>query len=135
MMQKLSYLRFVGAAKNGGLSSRRGFLQIAGEAVRAPETPKAFVDQIDRLRGWFGSYLAVPPRFRASASKGWRNDQPGISWFKSTAKLHISQAMTLKALLDEVGYPITILRERRIGYIVWEDEHQVVAEPFAETLR
>lgn len=129
----VTYLRFVGTVPNPGLASRRGFLQIAGDVARASDTPEALATEIDTLRGWFGTYLAVPPRFKASAAKGWRNNQPGISWFKSTAELHLSKAMELKALLDDLDRPITVLRERRIGYIVWEDDHQAVAEPFSDT--
>ena len=128
------YLRFVGPAANPGLGARRGFLQVAGDAARSPETPGVFVNEIDKLRNWFGTYLAKPERFNRTTSKAdYRRHTAGISWFKSTAKLHISQAMALKALLDELGYPITVLREKRIRYIVWEDDHQAVAEPFSDT--
>jgi hypothetical protein len=36
-------------------------------------------------------------------------------------------------LLQENGYPIEIIRAERVGYIVYEDEQQVVAEPFSDT--
>ena len=36
-------------------------------------------------------------------------------------------------LLEEEGVPVEILRTRRPGYILYEDEHQVAAYPFADT--
>lgn len=45
----------------------------------------------------------------------------------------LAHAHDLTALLMENGYPITILRTERIGYVIYEDAHQVVAEPFADT--
>ena len=31
------------------------------------------------------------------------------------------------------GYAVTLIHEEHVGYFVYEDEVQVVAEPFAET--
>lgn len=129
----LSYLRFVGPAQNPGLAARKGILKVAYEAMRNPDLAAGMHDDINDLIIWFERNLKVPPKFRTSASKGWRQHQPGLSWFKSTATTHVAKAMELKALLDDRGYPITVLRETRIGYIVWEDDHQAVAEPFADT--
>ncbi len=39
----------------------------------------------------------------------------------------------LKRLLEANGYPVTMVKEKRVGYVVYEDGCQVVAEPFSET--
>lgn len=39
----------------------------------------------------------------------------------------------LKRVLEAEGHAVTIIAEDRIGYIVYEDELQVIAEPFADT--
>ena len=39
----------------------------------------------------------------------------------------------LKWLLEAHGHPVSIVREDRVGYIVHEDEFQVIAEPFSDT--
>jgi len=39
----------------------------------------------------------------------------------------------MKRIVEANGYVVTLVREDRIGYIVYEDETQVVAEPFTET--
>ncbi len=40
----------------------------------------------------------------------------------------------LAEILREHGYTVSRITEHRVGYIVYEDEHQVVAEPFADTV-
>jgi hypothetical protein len=37
----------------------------------------------------------------------------------------------LKRILEAYGHSVEVVREERIGYIVYEDDLQVVAEPFA----
>jgi hypothetical protein len=39
----------------------------------------------------------------------------------------------LKRVLESNGHHVTMVRENRIGYVVYEDHLQVVAEPFSET--
>jgi hypothetical protein len=39
----------------------------------------------------------------------------------------------IKTTLEKFGHPVTMLTESRIGYVVYEDELQVVAEPFSDT--
>ena len=36
----------------------------------------------------------------------------------------------LAAILEENGYIVSQVTSKRPGYVVFEDEHQVVAEPF-----
>jgi hypothetical protein len=40
---------------------------------------------------------------------------------------------SLKATLEDLGHSVTVIQESRIGYIVYEDEIQVIAEPFVDT--
>ena len=39
----------------------------------------------------------------------------------------------LKRILEANGHPVTVIREDRIGFVVFEDNQQVVAEPFADS--
>jgi hypothetical protein len=39
----------------------------------------------------------------------------------------------LARVLEGYGHPVSLLREERVGYIVYEDEFQVIAEPFSDT--
>ncbi len=39
----------------------------------------------------------------------------------------------LRRVLEGYGHHVTMIREARVGYVVYKDELQVIAEPFAET--
>ena len=39
----------------------------------------------------------------------------------------------LKRILEANGHAVSIVREERVGYLVYEDDQQVVAEPFSDT--
>lgn len=46
---------------------------------------------------------------------------------------HIAKMYALIQVLEAHGVSVDILRTERPGYIVYEDEFQVAAEPFKET--
>ena len=88
-------------------------------------------EQLDDLLSWFAANLAVPTRLNKSKSKGWyRRRTSGISWLKPSATVHVSKMRALIAILEENGYRVSQITTERPGYVVVEDEHQVVAEPF-----
>ena len=82
---------------------------------------------------WFGRKLETPNRFARSRRRG-ANDC-AICWFKASATRHVARAHELVALLAEHHVPSRMLRTRRPGYVVYEDEFQVAAEPFRRELQ
>jgi hypothetical protein len=46
---------------------------------------------------------------------------------------HIVRMHEIKRVLEANGYTVRILEEDRIGYVVYKDDAQVIAEPFADT--
>ncbi len=130
----MAYLRFVCLHPVKGMMARAGFLAAAYKARDSadidPTTAQALNSQIE----WFRANLAVPERFGRTSSKGWyRRDSKGLSWFKPGASDHIARAFELAATLERAGVMIEVIRSDRIGYVIYEDDHQVVAEPFADT--
>jgi hypothetical protein len=86
---------------------------------------------LEDLLAWFRANLAVPQRFNTSKSKGYyRRTTAGISWLKPTAGEHIAKMYVLIAILEKNGYQVSQITTNRPGYVVFEDNHQVVAEPF-----
>jgi len=89
---------------------------------------------LTELLRWFGDNLATPDRFNRSKSKGfYRRTTRGIAWFKDSAADCLSRMHRIRSILEKYGHPVTMLTESRIGYVVYEDERQVVAEPFSDT--
>ena len=86
---------------------------------------------LDGLLAWLDVNLAKPQRFNSSKSKGYyRRRTAGISWLKPTAAEHIAKMRALIAILERNGYQVSQTITDRPGYVVFEDDHQVVAEPF-----
>jgi len=57
-------------------------------------------------------------------------------WFKSTATEHIARMRALAELLDHKDMTVATFESEKPGYVLYEDEHQVAAIPFArETFR
>jgi hypothetical protein len=86
---------------------------------------------LEGLLAWFRANLAIPQRFNTSKSKGYyRRRTAGISWLKPMASEHIAKMRELIAILERNGYQVSQMTTDRPGYVVFEDDHQVVAEPF-----
>lgn len=125
------FIRFVIASRDEDSGRRQGLFQ-AGEDLRASGRMTHSDElRLDELEQWFRDNLSVPNRF-ALSSKPNRKAQ-AISWFRDTATEQIGRMRDYQALLESYGLVVQMLRERRPGYIVYEDQHQVVAYPFAET--
>ena len=83
---------------------------------------------------WFEKNLKTPARFNRTRSKGYyRRNTQGIAWFRDTASECISRMHVLQRVLESHGHVVTVVHETHVGYVVYEDEVQVVAEPFADT--
>ena len=85
----------------------------------------------DLIREWFNRHLEKPSRFTTAKPPFYRKKNRAISWFKDTAHEHIARARSLVAILESHDVSVQMLRTDRVGYVVYEDEYQVVAEPFA----
>jgi hypothetical protein len=127
------YLRFVVADIDGDSERALGvfhavrYLRDAGKLYAYEE------DQHDMVRWWFNENLERPTRFTASKPPFYRKKNKAISWFKHTAIEHLARVRELAAILDNHGVPVRTLKAKRVGYVVYEDEYQIVAEPFADT--
>lgn len=86
-------------------------------------------DHVQELIDWFKANLPIPDKFSKGRNKTHKNTQ-GISWFKSESKESIGKMWELKAIIENHGFNISVLKTDRPGYIVYEDDQKVVAEPF-----
>ena len=80
------------------------------------------------VRCWFNTSLVKPTRFARSRRAG--ANAAAVCWFKATARRHIARAREITALLAQHDIASRMLWCQRPGYIVYEDEFQVSAEPF-----
>ena len=111
---------------------REGLFHVAGRLSRSGVLSKAAQAHLDGLRDWFEANLARPERFTRTRNASHKGAH-GIAWFKDTAVGHISRMRELASILDEHDIVVDVIETERPGYIVWEDEVQLVAEPFSDT--
>jgi hypothetical protein len=95
----------------------------------------ADMESLADLLLWFDCNIEEPDRFNRTKSKGWqRRNSKGLSWFRTNAGEQISKAHWIVALLRKYGHEVEEVRTNRPGFVVYTDEHQVVAEPFSDVV-
>ena len=127
------YLRFILPRMNPDSGIEDGVFELAYEIRRQGEISEhERAEPADLLR-WFGDNLKVPARFNRTKSKGhYRRATKGISLFKSSARPHVTKMHRMAAILRNQGYQVTMIKTSNPGYVVYEDDHQVIAEPFSD---
>jgi hypothetical protein len=73
--------------------------------------------------------LPIPTKFARTRNASHRNTH-GLSWIKSSAVQIVADMYRLAEILQRHGVPVDVLKSSRPGYVVYEDEWQIVAEPF-----
>ena len=122
-------IRFITAEIHDCSRVAAGIFFAAHELLYSGELPFYDYEMLAEALRWFDFYLKRPCKF----SRTMRPRQPvAISWFKSTATDHISKIWEMVAILENNDVPVRLIKTFTPGYIVYEDEHQIVAEPYAE---
>ena len=128
------YVRFVFSDVHPDSNSETGVFQAAARLREDPSLPEHEYAVLREIGDWFNLHLEKPPKF--GKSKAWHRDKPGkaISWFKDTAREHIGRAREMVFILENHGIHARMITTDRPGYVVYEDEFQIVAEPFADAV-
>ena len=126
-----AFIRFVCHRLDENSGRRQGLFQVAAELLDASALAPQDHEELKRLKAWFNEHLAQPDRFTRSRKS--RVEPKAISWFKASATEHVSRMHAICRILSDHGVATEVITCSRPGYIVFEDEHQVAAEPSAET--
>lgn len=117
------HLRFQGQAPNIGTSSRLGIFQLAFELRDRFDLPDYAFDTLNHHLLWLKANLKSPAELERDESIR------AISWFKDSAEEPLRHIWSIKAVLEEFGYHIEIIKSRDPGVVIYQDEWQVVAKP------
>jgi hypothetical protein len=123
-MERRDYIRFVAARKDEDSHVEQGIFQAAGQALEWRMIEGSDADDLNELRAWFSRNLARPTSF------GRDTLRLGICWFKAEATEHIARIWEMVRILERNGIYIKKIRTEKPGYVIYEDEWQLVAEPF-----
>ena len=83
---------------------------------------------------WFGRHLRNPFRYRLDRERR-RWAYQSICWFRSTAHEHLRHAWELVQILEERDIIMRMIKTEVPGYIIYEDEAQVLAYPYSDLRR
>jgi hypothetical protein len=128
----LTYLRFVVADIHENSGKELGVFHAVLGLREQGKLYEHEEELHDLTRQWFNENLEKPTRFTASKPPHYRKPNKAISWFKDTATEHISHIRDLVGILENHGIVVQMLTTDRVGYVVYEDEFQIVAEPFGD---
>jgi hypothetical protein len=130
----MRFIRFVLVRRHPDSGVEDGTFGLAYELRDSAHVEAADRDVLIENLAWFDKNLETPARFNRTKSKGfYRRKTRGIAWFKDTASDHLARMHQIKAILERYGHPVLMLSETRIGFVIYDDAYQIVAEPFADT--
>ena len=125
-------MRFVIRSLDSRSGRRQGLFQAAGDLRDSGQLVAADAHELELVRDWFDRHLETPSQL--SISKRPHGKAQAISWFKPSAHDHIDHMRMMQRILESYGIAVEIIKTDRPGYVVYEDEFQVAAYPFADTL-
>src|SRR4030095_597059 len=81
---------------------------------------------------WFNRHLRAPFDYRLEPT--WQAVR-SICWFRSNALEYVARAWEIVAILEGRDVFMRTVKCHRPGYVLYEDDVQVLAYPFADTRR
>ena len=123
------FIRFVGGEIDAQSHLQEGLFCAAYRLKYQPGVPEYQLDRLLELMWWFDINLSCP--FHFELRQPWRS-RTAICWFKSAAQQHVAKAFEMAALLEENDIHVSTIKAERVGYCLFEDDAQVLAEPFAD---
>ncbi|WP_415891175.1 hypothetical protein ACMXYV_07590 [Neptuniibacter sp. SY11_33] len=125
------YIRFVVAEIDEDSGREMGIFTAGGILHEDGELYDYEIRHRKEILSWFSSNLNVPD---VQASESNYYSKPGaISWFKSSATIHISKMREYVQILESHDVAVKQLVTERPGNVVYEDDFQVAAIPFKDT--
>ena len=123
-LEDSEYVRFVIVGKDDESHSERGIFQAVAQALEWHDITGSDADELNVVRAWFNKNLEKPTSF------GRDKLRLGICWFKAGSSEHIARIWEMVYILERNGIYVKKIRTDRPGYVVYEDEWQLVAEAF-----
>jgi hypothetical protein len=125
------YIRFVVTEIHPKSEKRVGLLHAARWLSDESRLSEEEEETLHEVFGWLSDNLNKPTRF-STAKPPYIKQERAISWFKDSATEHIRQIRRMAAIVENHGMTVQMLKTKRVGYVVYEDDYQIVAEPFSD---
>ena len=123
-LEKREYIRFVLGRKDEQSHVEQGIFQAVAHALEWQNITGSDATELNELRAWFSDNLEKPTSF------GRDKLRLGICWFKTGSTEYISRIWEIVQILERNGIYVKKIRTDKPGYVIYEDDWQLVAEPF-----
>jgi hypothetical protein len=120
------FIRFFSSEIHYRSQVAAGLFFAASKLRWTDKLPDYEFDALSELRNWFNVHLESPFDHLPRTGRYER----AICWFKPTAREHLARAWEMIAILERNDVLIWTTRSRKTGYVYYEDEAQIFAEPF-----
>ena len=131
-MVDLMFIRFVSGEINEASHVAAGLFCAAFDLIDEGQIPDYDHAELAELIDWFDLYLKGPFEYRLR--RFWRA-QRSICWFKSGACEYVQRAWLMMNLLERNDVFMRMIKSRTVGFVIYEDEAQVLAYPSADLRR
>jgi hypothetical protein len=122
------FIRFVSSEIHYRSHVTAGLFCAASRLRWTDGLPEHELDALSELRDWFNIHLESPFEYLPRNGRYER----AICWFKPTAREQLARAWEMATILERNDVLIWTIRSRKTGYVYYEDEAQVFAEPFGD---
>ncbi len=123
-LEKREYIRFEIGRRDKDSHVGQGIFQAVARALEWQNITGSDAEELKELLAWFSENLEKPTSF------GRDTLRLGICWFKTEATEHMSRIWEMVQVLERNGVFVKKVKTDKPGYVVYEDEWQLVAELF-----
>lgn len=125
------FIRYITHKMDSDTGHESGILVVAYDLIRRKSVTDYEEALIKEHLAWLEKHLPRPDKFSRTRNAYHKNTH-GLSWLKSSATEALEHLRAVVIILEEHGIPVTVVTSDKPGYVVYEDDWQVVAEPFAK---
>ena len=122
-------LRFVISDRDERTGQQTGLMTVAYRLLRAGDLLHGDEEELRSHTKWLETNLPIPTRFARKRNVAHKETH-GASWVRSSALEAIRCLHAIADIARRHEYSIEVIQTERPGYVVYQDEWQVVAEPF-----
>jgi len=131
-MVDLMFIRFVCGEIDEDSHVLAGLFCAAFDLIKDEKLSDHDYAELADLMRWFRLHLKGP--FEHRLRKPWRARR-SVCWFKSDAYEHVKLAWQMMNVLERNDVFMRMIKSRSVGYIIYEDDAQVLAQPSADVRR
>jgi hypothetical protein len=126
------FLRFVSREIDEDSRVSAGLFRAAYKLIEEVCLPDYEYDALREPMKWFNEHMESPYNFRLQPAD---LADRSLCWFRSTATEHLRRAWEMVAFLEQRDIFIRMIKTEAPGYILYEDEAQVLAFPYKHMRR